>query len=96
MKYFTTERKLHATQPNMHNYVLIFREFLQILKNIFETLILRYYEELLLDYINMEQILQSVNLATLLGRFQAQRMMEVDSVLSASDQELVRLGVFRR
>ena len=41
----------------------------------------------------MEQILQAVNLATLLGRFQAQRMMEVDSVLSASDQELVRLGV---
>ena len=34
MKYSSTERKLHATQPNMHIYVLIFQEFLQILKYI--------------------------------------------------------------
>ena len=40
----------------------------------------------------MEQILQSLNLGTLLGRFQEQRM-EPETVLAASDQELVRLGV---
>ncbi|CAB4042845.1 Arylsulfatase B, partial [Paramuricea clavata] len=40
----------------------------------------------------MEQILQAVNLGTLLGGFQAQRMEEND-VLAASDQELIRLGV---
>lgn len=40
----------------------------------------------------MEQILQAVNLACLLERFQAQRM-EADSVLAASDQDLIRLGV---
>ena len=40
----------------------------------------------------MEQILQSLGMGTLLGRFQAQRM-ELVSVLAASDQELVRLGV---
>jgi hypothetical protein len=37
----------------------------------------------------MEQILRSLNLGTLLGRFQEQRM----EVLAASDQELIRLGV---
>ena len=40
----------------------------------------------------MEQILQSINLVTLLGRFQAQRM-EPQAVLAASDQDLIRLGV---
>ncbi len=40
----------------------------------------------------MEQILQAVNLATLLERFQAQRT-EADAVLAASDEELLRLGV---
>ena len=42
--------------------------------------------------LNMEQILQSLNLGTLLGRFREQRM-EPQTVLAASDQELVRLGV---
>ena len=40
----------------------------------------------------MAQILQTVNLASLLDRFQAQRM-EAESVLAASDQDLIRLGV---
>jgi hypothetical protein len=40
----------------------------------------------------MEQILQAMNLGTLLGGFQAQRM-EVDDVLAESDQELIRMGV---
>ena len=40
----------------------------------------------------MEQILQSLGMGTLLGRFRAQRM-ELVSFLAASDQELVRLGV---
>ena len=40
----------------------------------------------------MEQILQSINLGTLLGRFQAQGM-EPQAVLAASDQDLIRLGV---
>jgi hypothetical protein len=40
----------------------------------------------------MEQILQSLNLGTLIGRFQEQRM-EPETVLAASDQELVRLRV---
>ena len=40
----------------------------------------------------MEEILQSINLGTLLGRFQAQRM-EPQAVLAASDQDLIRLGV---
>ena len=40
----------------------------------------------------MEQILQTVNLASLLDRFQAQRM-EAESVLAASDQDFIQLGV---
>ena len=40
----------------------------------------------------MEQILQTVNLASLLDRFQSQRM-EAESVLAALDQDLIRLGV---
>ena len=40
----------------------------------------------------MEQIIQTVNLASLLDRFQVQRM-EVESMLAASDQDLIRLGV---
>ena len=42
----------------------------------------------------MEQILQSLNLGTLRGRFEAQRI-EPHAVLAASDQDLVRLGVGR-
>jgi hypothetical protein len=40
----------------------------------------------------MEEILQSLNLGTLFGRFQEQRM-EPQAFLTASDQDLVRLGV---
>lgn len=36
----------------------------------------------------MEQILQAVNLGTLLGGFQAQRI-QADDVLAALDQELI-------
>ena len=92
MKYSSTERKLHATQPNMHIYVLIFRGFSQILKYIrnFNIVILR---RVVAGSHKYGTNTPGVNLATLLGCFQAQRMMEVDSVLSASDQELVRLGV---
>ena len=40
----------------------------------------------------MEEILRSLGMETILGRFQAQRM-EPQTVLAASDQELIRLGV---
>ena len=40
----------------------------------------------------MEQILQSLNLGTLYARFQEQRI-EPETLLAASDQELVRLGI---
>ena len=40
----------------------------------------------------MEQILQTVNLASLLNCFQSQTM-EAGSVLAALDQDLIRLGV---
>ena len=40
----------------------------------------------------MEQILQSLSLGSLLENFQGQRM-EPQTVLDASDQELIRLGV---
>ena len=41
---------------------------------------------------SMEQILQSLNLGTLYARFQEQRI-EPETLLAASDQELVRLGI---
>ena len=40
----------------------------------------------------MEEILRSLGMETILGRFQAQRM-EPQTTLAASDQELIRLGV---
>ena len=40
----------------------------------------------------MEQILQSLNLGTLYARFQEQRI-EPETLLAASDQELVHLGI---
>ena len=40
----------------------------------------------------MEEILRSLGMETILGRFQTQRM-EPQTTLAASDQELIRLGV---